>query len=249
LEGQVDKLNLIVSFTFIEGQLSENKILNKKDDNYLGRLATQGAEEAYRAINGIWENKESSFGLVSYEDFENMFDNNNQGGVGFRCASADVALSGDYFEMFAFEDKHVVDWEAFTNVKSNDAIMLVRKFLDKNSIREENFTYDGNGIGLFLEGFFKKSKKFLSSNNDLLQSLIIKYNLHAAYPFFFVAGTIFCCKWKPVQQFFTNNPPLKIRALLEKGNVQDTDNGTFTHSWERLFSWIITSQGYTIKGL
>lgn len=95
----------------------------------------------------------------------------------------------------------------------------------------------------------EKSKKFLSSNNDLLQSLIIKYNLHAAYPFFFVAGTIFCCKWKPVQQFFTNNPPLKIRALLEKGNVQDTDNGTLTHSWERLFSWIITSQGYTIKGL
>jgi len=165
LEGQVDKLNLIVSFTFIEGQLSENKILNKKDDNYLGRLATQGAEEAYRAINGIWENKESSFGLVSYEDFENMFDNNNQGGVGFRCASADVALSGDYFEMFAFEDKHVVDWEAFTNVKSNDAIMLVRKFLDKNSIREENFTYDGNGIGLFLEGFFKKSKKFLNNES------------------------------------------------------------------------------------
>ena len=95
----------------------------------------------------------------------------------------------------------------------------------------------------------KKSKKFLSTNNDLLQSLINKYELHAAYPYFFVAGTIFCCKWEPLRKFFMNNSPLKIRALLESGNVQDSSNGTFTHSWERLFSWIITSQGYLIKGV
>jgi hypothetical protein len=160
LEGQIDKLNLIVSFTFIEGQLSENKILNKKDDNYLGRLATQGAEEAYRAINGIWENEESSYGLTSYEDFENMFNNNRQSRIGFRCATADVALSGDYFEMFAFEDRHVVDWEAFRGVLSDQAVSLVRKFLDKNNIREEYFAYDSNGLGLYLEGYFKRAKKF-----------------------------------------------------------------------------------------
>lgn len=160
LEGQIDKLNLIVSFTFIEGQLSENKILNKKDDNYLGRLATQGSEEAYRSINGIWDNKESSYGLVTYEDFENMFNNNRQSNIGFRCATADVALTGDYFEMFAYEDKHIVDWEAFTGVLSDTAVSLAKKFLDKNNIREENFAYDSNGLGLYLEGYFKKAKKF-----------------------------------------------------------------------------------------
>lgn len=160
LEGQVDKLNLIVSFTFIEGQLSENKILNKKDDNYLGRLATQGAEEAYRAINGIWENKESSYGLVTYEDFEKMFSNNKQSGPGFRCATADVALTGDYFVLMAFEDNHVIDWDAFTGVLSDTAVDLVRRFLDRNNIREEYFAYDSNGLGLFLEGYFKKAKKF-----------------------------------------------------------------------------------------
>lgn len=160
LEGQVNKLDLIVSFTFIEGQLSENKILNKKDANYLGRLATQGAEEAYRSINGIWENEESSYGLTSHEDFEKMFENDKQKGVGFRCATADVALTGDYFEMFAFEDKHIVDWEAFKGVLSDQAVSLVRKFIGNNDIREENFAYDSNGLGLYLEGYFKRAKKF-----------------------------------------------------------------------------------------
>lgn len=160
LEGQIDKLSLIASFTFIEGQLSENKILNIKDPSYLGRLATQGSEQTYRDINGVWQRKESSYGLLSYEDMDSMFSASKKYRVGFRSATADVALTGDYFEMFAFEDKHIVDWEAFTGVLSDTAVSLARKFLDKNNIREENFAYDSNGLGLYLEGYFKKAKKF-----------------------------------------------------------------------------------------
>jgi hypothetical protein len=36
---------------------------------------------------------------------------------------------------------------------------------------------------------------------------------------------------------------------LESGNVLDSDNGTITHAWERLFGWIITSAGYKIAGI
>lgn len=161
LEGQIDKMNLITSFTFISGDLSENKLLNKLDPFYLSKLAAQGSEKAIRDVSGLYVDPESSYGLVTYEDFENMFDNNRQSNIGFRCASCDVALSGgDYFEMFAFEDRHVVDWEAFCNIKSDQAVALARKFLEKNNVREEYFTYDSNGIGLLMEGFFKRAKKF-----------------------------------------------------------------------------------------
>lgn len=160
LEGQIDKMNLITSFTFISGDLSENKLLNKLDPFYLSKLAAQGSEKAIRDVSGLYVDPESSYGLVTYEDFETMFNNNRQSHVGFRSATGDVALTGDYFVLMAFEDNHVIDWEAFTGILSDTAVALVRKFLDKNNIREEHFAYDSNGLGLYLEGYFKKAKKF-----------------------------------------------------------------------------------------
>lgn len=95
----------------------------------------------------------------------------------------------------------------------------------------------------------KSDKTFDTPNNDLLIQLIDQYGLHAAYPYSFVAGTIFCSKWLPVKQFFLQYNPLRIKSTLEKGNIQDIGAGTLTHSWERVISWIITSEGYAIKGL
>ena len=160
LEGSVDKMSLIASFVFIEGQLSENKTLNKKDTSYLGRLNAQGSAQAYRDIKGIWQKNDSSYGLLSRSDLDATFEASPNITKGFRCATADVALSGDYFEMFAFEDKHVIDWEAFTGISSTTAADLVRKFLNRNGIREENFAYDSNGLGLYLQGHFGRAKKF-----------------------------------------------------------------------------------------
>lgn len=95
----------------------------------------------------------------------------------------------------------------------------------------------------------RHSGSFDTSNDLIIKQLISKYNIVLHNSFQFVAGTIFCCKWEPVKSFFLRNDPLKIKSTLEMGNVQDTDGGTITHSWERLFSWIITTQGYSIKGL
>ena len=65
----------------------------------------------------------------------------------------------------------------------------------------------------------------------------------------FVAGTMFIARLEPYLAFFRKNNPLEIRANMEKGNVLDLDQGTLTHSWERLLSWIVTSKNYTIEGI
>lgn len=160
LAGQVDKLSMIASFTFIEGHLYENKILNKKEPGYLGMLSQQGSDQAHRDIKGIWQKTDSSYALLSRAELDATFENTQLITKEFRCATADVALSGDYFEMFAFVDKHVVDWEAFTGISSTTAAALVKKFLSRNSVRDENFAYDSNGLGLYLQGHFPKAKKF-----------------------------------------------------------------------------------------
>ena len=160
LNDMSSPLDLIASFTFIEGEYGENKIFRKRDKSYLGRLAQQGGKQSVRDIKGIWGDSDSGEELLTVSQFDSMFYNSQKVVSEFRCATGDVALTRDYFVLYAFKDKHVVDWEAFTGVVSKTAVDLVRKFLDKNDIRDENFAYDSNGLGLFLEGYFPKSKKF-----------------------------------------------------------------------------------------
>ena len=40
-----------------------------------------------------------------------------------------------------------------------------------------------------------------------------------------------------------------LRKQLENGNVIDNFSGTVTHSWERLLSWIVTSNKMFITGI
>ena len=65
----------------------------------------------------------------------------------------------------------------------------------------------------------------------------------------FIAGTMFWIRTPLFKTFFSVNPPLECRKKLEAGNVMDTENGSLTHSWERVFCWIATARGYKIKGV
>jgi hypothetical protein len=65
----------------------------------------------------------------------------------------------------------------------------------------------------------------------------------------FVAGTMFIARLGPYLDFFNIHHPLEIRANMEKGNVLDLEQGTLTHSWERMLSWIVTSKKYTIASI
>lgn len=89
---------------------------------------------------------------------------------------------------------------------------------------------------------------FSGVNGQILATLMLKYEVMPA-SFAFVAGTMFWAKAKPLKDFFKQHNPLEIRKELEDGNILDNFSGTITHSWERILSWIITSQGYSINGV
>jgi lipopolysaccharide biosynthesis protein len=91
----------------------------------------------------------------------------------------------------------------------------------------------------------KKENKFDTTNNQILCELVKKYNINNANKEF-VAGTMFWCKSEPVKKFFSKYNALDIRSTLENGSVFDDDSGTYTHSWERLLSWLIISDNKRI---
>jgi lipopolysaccharide biosynthesis protein len=89
---------------------------------------------------------------------------------------------------------------------------------------------------------------YASHNRDHLQTLQSEFSIDTS-DHRFVAGTMFWARSAPLLNFFRKHPPLDIRKSLEEGNILDETGGTVTHAWERLLSWLIFGQGYTIKGI
>lgn len=94
----------------------------------------------------------------------------------------------------------------------------------------------------------KKTNEFKTTNNTKLKELIQKHNLRVS-DYRFVAGAMFWIRTAIIKEFFSRHSPLSCRELLEEGNFTDQYDGTYTHSWERIFCWLANDQGYRIKGI
>ncbi len=96
--------------------------------------------------------------------------------------------------------------------------------------------------------FDETTGSFVSNNKEQIARLRSVYNIKSS-DHRFVAGTMFWARTKPLVEFFIRHAPLDIRKELEPGNVIDETQGTNTHAWERMLSWIILEQGYDMKGI
>lgn len=94
-------------------------------------------------------------------------------------------------------------------------------------------------------------EKLMTSFSNNLNEITQLQQQYSLYPknHKFIAGTMFWIRSCIIKNFFMLNPALICRQDLEKGNVQDLDTGTKTHAWERLFCWLVTCQGYKLKGI
>lgn len=149
----------VTSVTFILGEYSENEMLKAADPKYMSRISARGGESTANDILGIWRDLDSGTSMLSADDMARFFANTEQRD-GIMRASADVALTGDFFVIYALDGRHVCDIEAWVGVPSDEVPQFIRKFLSKNSVREENFTYDANGLGLWLKDQFKRAVPF-----------------------------------------------------------------------------------------
>jgi lipopolysaccharide biosynthesis protein len=94
----------------------------------------------------------------------------------------------------------------------------------------------------------KKKAGFESSNDSILRQLIDQYHFKLT-DHSYVAGTMFWVRSELFENFFTQHNPLNIVKTLEAGNIMDTQNSSLTHAWERMLSWICTSQNAKIYGV
>ena len=139
---------------------------------------------------------------------------------------------------------------------------------DGNSWRDELFKiihprYLGNVFAIFQNNsdvgivgsekhiqneYDKKNDSFSGSNNLQIKEQLKKHAVKTE-DYNFVAGNIFWIRTHLVKEFFRVRSILEIRKDLENGNALDFHKGTNVHAWERIMSWIATSQGYKVYGI
>lgn len=142
--------NYITSMTFIDGDYSENKILQVTDTKYMNRISSGGSKSVVNDIRGIWRDVDDTGALVTMDDMNRFFENPAQVN-GIRCGGGDIALREDWLVLWAMDGMHIIDVDARRYVTSERVIPIILEFLRRNEIPPENFAFDVNGIGNWLK--------------------------------------------------------------------------------------------------
>ena len=182
--GKPEEL-FIKSVTFIEGKLSDNVQLMRSDPTYLANLANQSEESRARDLDGNWKFRSVGDDLIKLQHMENFYHTPYQKGDGIRRVSCDVAFEGgDCLVMWLWVGWHIQDVYV-CRYNSKMAVNAVKSKLNEWHVREENFTYDLNGLGQTFKGFFPKAVPFNNRESVADEYKYIYANLksQAAYLF------------------------------------------------------------------
>ena len=126
------------------------------------------------------------------------------------------------------------------------------KILDPANQKEIVNLFKSGNVGIVgaAEHFineFDSSTGVFRHNNDLSKIFLDRYKI-SIDNYEYISGTIYWLRSDIVEQFFGDNNPISLRNDLESGNILDNKVSTKVHTWERMFCWIATKYGYTIKG-
>lgn len=150
----------IKSVAFVEARLADNVKLMSSDPSYLASLAAQSEEQRARDLGGNWRFKSAGTDLIKIPMMERFFDNAQQEGDGTLRVSCDVAFDGgDNFVMWLWRGWHIQDVFA-CKLDSLATAKAVKAKLEEWHVREENFTYDLNGLGQMFKGMFPHAVPF-----------------------------------------------------------------------------------------
>ena len=150
----------ILSVAFVEAKLKDNRQLMRSDPGYLSKLLNQGEEQKARDLEGNWKFKTVGDDILKMNHMEKFFKNAFQLGDGVRRASCDIAYEGgDSLVLWLWIGNHIQDLFV-CKLDSKKTESSVRAKLLEWGVREENFTYDLNGLGQTFKGYFPKAVPF-----------------------------------------------------------------------------------------
>lgn len=152
--------NMVKSFTFIEGDIYDNKILLEKNPEYIANLQALPEEDKLRLLKKNWKISISKNTIIDYVKFIDIF-NNSWVKQGVKYITCDIATKGsDLLVIGVWDGKILIDLILFDKNSGKEAIQAIESTATKHSIMNSNIIFDADGIGGGLTGFIDNCIEF-----------------------------------------------------------------------------------------
>jgi len=166
MKGEFSYKNLIKSFTFILGNLSENKALLEGNKDYIGNIAATGGRMSQALIEGNWNVDIDGDDLspIKADAAMDVFVNdpcmNND-----KWITVDLANEGrDNTVILVWNGFHVIDVDIIVTGTPKGNAERVKIMAQKHNIADEHIIYDAIGSGVGFGDWIPDAIPFCSYN-------------------------------------------------------------------------------------
>lgn len=171
----------IKSVTFVEAKLEDNRKLMESNPQYIANLMNQDEEQQARDLDGNWKFRAIGDDMLKMDDMLAFYGNSYQITEHRKYASADVALQGgDNFVMWLWEDWHIMD-VFVCRFDSKTLMNVIKEKLHEWGVEECGLTYDYQGMGQIIEGFFPDAVPFNNQATPVAQTKAEEVGIKSLY--------------------------------------------------------------------
>lgn len=155
--------NMIKSFTFYLGKMSENKEMLENNEGYIGTVAMSGGAESEKLLEGNWNvsSRDEEECVLKHDEAMRMFMSEPQRN-GDKWITVDLADSGtNNFIQWFWDGLHIadVDIAPFTTPRGN--AMRAKAFAARHGVGERNIIFDAIR-GMYFKDYIEGAVPFES---------------------------------------------------------------------------------------
>ena len=156
--------NLIKSFTFYLGKMSENVSMLEKNNDYVGSVAVMGGRNAQQLLEGNWNvSPEEELSLPIPQDAAMDCFTNDPQVNGDTWITADLADTGtDNFIALAWNGFHIVDVIIASQTTPRTNANLLKAFAEKHGIADSHIIFDAVR-GTYINDYIPEAMPYVSS--------------------------------------------------------------------------------------
>lgn len=178
-----NKFDLIKSFTFIKGDLKDNKILMDTNPEYEGNLLAMSEQDQLRYLHGNWKVKLGDDIIINYDKFQDIFTNTFVKGH-IKYITADIATEGkDCMVIWVWEGKKVIDLILMEKNSGKEALYMLDAKKNEYMVSNSCISFDAGGVGGGLTGWFDKAIEFKGIKRPVGTDLYSNLKSQVAYEF------------------------------------------------------------------
>lgn len=132
--------------------------------DYILGLLERSEQTRQRLLWGNFDYDDDKNALCSYDAIMDTFTNSHVKKTGKKYITADIAMQGsDTFRVGVWDDWVLIDIDYMAKSDGKEVIEFISNKKNRFGVPNSQITYDSDGVGSFVGGFFPGSKPFVNN--------------------------------------------------------------------------------------